>query len=115
MINSYCIEVKQAINWDEWTSEIHTSGVVGKIKAKYDAFMKAEYNVESAVSQVGHQTDKMKQLEVANTYNFMLYLTHYAGHLEQLETMRNIGDLQEISMLEMLHLMPGVETQQAAE
>ena len=33
----------------EWESNIHTAGVVGKIKAKYDAFMKAEYNVESAV------------------------------------------------------------------
>lgn len=37
----------------------------------------------------------------------MLYLAHYSGHLEQLETIRNIGDLQEMSMLEMLHLMPG--------
>jgi hypothetical protein len=45
----------------------------------------------------------------------MLYLTHYVGHLEQLETMRNIGDLQEISMLEMLNLMPGIESMQAAE
>jgi hypothetical protein len=40
----------------------------------------------------------------------VLYLSHYAGHLEQLETMRNIGDIQEMSMLEMLHLMPGTDT-----
>ena len=39
----------QAINWSEWESNIHTSSVVGKIKAKYEGFMKAEYNVESAV------------------------------------------------------------------
>ena len=51
----------------------------------------------------------MKQLEVATTYNFMLYLSHYSGHLEQLETMRNIGDIQEMSMLEMMHLMPGID------
>jgi hypothetical protein len=99
-----------AINWAEWESNIHTSSVVGKIKAKYDAFMKAEYNVESAVGQVGHQSEGIKKLEIANTYNFMLYLSHYAGHLEQLETMRNIGDIQEMSMLEMVHLMPGVDT-----
>lgn len=24
------------INWNEWESNIHTAGVVGKIKAKYD-------------------------------------------------------------------------------
>jgi ATP synthase D chain, mitochondrial (ATP5H) len=99
-----------AINWSEWESSVHTAGVVGKIKAKYDAFMKAEYNVESAVGQVGHQSERIKALEVANTYNFMLYLSHYAGHLEQLETMRNIGDIQEMSMLEMMHLMPGTDT-----
>lgn len=99
-----------AINWAEWESNIHTAGVVGKIKAKYEAFLKAEYNVESAVGLVGHQSEKIKALEVANTYNFMLYLSHYSGHLEQLETMRNIGDIQELSSLEMLHLMPGTET-----
>jgi hypothetical protein len=99
-----------AINWAEWESNIHTAGVVSKIKAKYEAFMKAEYGVESAVGQVGHQSEKIKALEVANTYNFMLYLSHYSGHLEQLETMRNVGDVQEMSTLEMVHLMPGVET-----
>lgn len=72
--------------------------------------MKAEYSVESAVSQVGIQTEKMKQLEVANTYNFMLYLTHYANHMDQLETLRNIGDIQELSMMEMSHLNPGLDT-----
>lgn len=40
----------------------------------------------------------------------MLYLSHYTGHLEQLETMRNVGDVTEMSLLEMLHLMPGTET-----
>lgn len=99
-----------AINWSEWESNIHTSSVVGRIKAKYEAFMKAEYNVESAVGQVGHQSESIKQLEVATTYNFMLYLSHYTGHLEQLETMRNVGDVTEMSLLEMLHLMPGTET-----
>jgi hypothetical protein len=99
-----------AINWAVWESNIHSAGVVGKIKAKYDAFLKAEYNVESAVGLVGHQSEKIKALEVANTYNFMLYLSHNSGHLEQLETMRNIGDIQELSSLEMLHLSPGTET-----
>jgi hypothetical protein len=49
-------------------------------------------------------------LEVANTYNFMLYLAHFAGHLDQLETMRNIGDVNELSYLELLHLSPGLDT-----
>jgi hypothetical protein len=98
------------INWAEWEGNIHTAGVVNKIKAKYEAFMLAEYNVEAAVGQVGHQSEKVKSLEIANTYNFMLYMSHYSGHLEQLETMRNVGDIQEMSMLEMMHLMPGTDT-----
>ena len=57
----------------------------------------------------------MKQLEVANTYNSTLYLAHYMAHLDQIETVRNIGDVTEMSMLELLHLMPGVETLQASE
>ena len=44
----------QDINWDEWQNEIHTAGVVGKIRTKYENFMRAEYNVEAAVGQVGH-------------------------------------------------------------
>ena len=77
--------------------------------------MKAEYSPSVAVGKCGHETEKMKQLDVANTYNFMLYMAHYAGHLDQIETMRNIGDIQEMSMLEMLKLMPGVESLQHAE
>lgn len=77
--------------------------------------MKAEYGVDSAVNQVGHQTEMMKQLEVANEYNYALYLAHYLGHLEQIETVRNIGDVEQLSMLEMVHLCPGVETLQASE
>lgn len=72
--------------------------------------MKAEYSVDSAVSQIGNRTEKMKQLEVANEYNFMLYFTHYMQHLDQLETVRNIGDINEVSNLEMLALNPGLDT-----
>ena len=77
--------------------------------------MKAEYNVESAVGQVGHTTEKMKQLEVAQTYNTALYLAHYIGHLDQIETVRNIGDITEMSMLELVHMMPGMESLQASQ
>ena len=42
-------------------------------------------------------------------YNFALWLSHYIMHLEQLETMRNAGDVNEMSMLEMVQLMPGFD------
>lgn len=70
--------------------------------------MAAEYNVESAISNLGGVSEKIKQLEIANTYNAALYKAHYIGHLEQLETMRNIGDVREMSNLEWMKLMPGM-------
>ena len=77
--------------------------------------MKAEYNVEAAVSQVGNVTESMRKLEVASQYNAALYMAHYMGHLEQIETVRNIGDINEMSMLELVHMMPGLEALQASE
>ncbi len=47
-------------------------------------------------------------------YNFMLYFVHYTSHLEQLETMRNLGDVSEISNLEAVHLMSETEVLQAS-
>ena len=83
------------------------------MKVKYDAFMKAEYSVESAVSLIGNRTEKMRALEAANEYNFMLYFVHFLQHLDQLETLRNIGDINEISNLEMNSLMPGLDSLQS--
>lgn len=59
----------------------------------YERFMKSEYKLEAAVSFVGTQSEKIKRLEVANTYNFILYMCHYDTHLDQIETLRNIGDI----------------------
>ena len=81
----------------------------------YEKFMKTEYNIESAVAQCGSESEMRKQLEVANTYNFVLHVCQYYGHLEQLETLRNVGDINEFSMLEMLHYMPELETLGACE
>ena len=85
------------------------------MQAKYEAFMKAEYNVEAAVGKVGHQTEKMKQLEVLNTYNYYLYLAHYLPHLEQLETLRNIGDVNDMSWYEVLQYMPSANAEMEAQ
>jgi adenosylmethionine-8-amino-7-oxononanoate aminotransferase len=75
--------------------------------------MAAEYNVESAISNLGTVSDKIKQLEIANTYNSTLHLAQYMNHLDQIETMRNIGDITEMSVLEVVKLMPGTDALQA--
>jgi len=106
---------RNEIHWDNHRAAIHTPGVVDKIKAKYDKFMKTEYSVDSTVSRTGSSTEKMQALDVAMQYNFMLYFVHYTAHLNQLETMRNIGDINSLSMLEYYKLNPGMETLQASE
>ena len=103
----------KAISWDDHRERIHTPNVVDKIKNKYDDFMASEYAVESAVSRCGHSTEKLQALDVAMQYNFMLYFVHYTAHLDQIETMRNLGDVTKLSWLEMLKHSPGMETLQA--
>ena len=90
----------EAIDWDGFRERIHTSGVVDKIQSKYDKFMESEYSVESAVSRCGNTTEQIRALDTAMQYNFMLYFVHYMTHLEQLETMHNIGDVTKMSMFE---------------
>ena len=106
---------RKDIDWDSHKSNIHTPRVVDNIRAKYDKFMETEYTVESAVAKTGTQTEKMQALDVSMQYNFMLYFVHYTQHLNQLETMRNIGDINQLSMLEYYKLNPGMETLQSAE
>ena len=102
------------IDWDGHRANIHTPHVVDKIQAKYDSFMQSEYAVASAVSRCGHSTEKMQALDVAMQYNFMLYFVHYTGHLDQIETMRNVGDITKLSWLEMMKHSPGFDTLQSA-
>ena len=99
---------RKDIDWDAHRNNIHTPRVVDNIKAKYDKFMETEYTVESAVAKTGTQTEKMQALDVSMQYNFMLYFVHYTQHLNQLETMRNIGDISQLSMLEYYKLNPGM-------
>ena len=77
--------------------------------------METEYAIDAAVSKTGTQTEKMQALDVAMQYNFMLYFVHYTQHLQQLETMHNVGDITKMSLLEWYKLNPGLETLSAME
>lgn len=105
----------KAIDWDGHRARIHTKNVVDKIHAKYEKFMETSYSVDSAVARCGHTTEKMQALDVAMQYNFMLYFVHYQAHLDQLELMSNIGDIQQLSMLELSKLMPGQDELMASQ
>ena len=103
------------IDWDAHRANIHTPGVVDKVQAKYEKFMETEYAIDSAVSRTGSNTEKMQALDIAMQYNFMLYFVHYSQHLDQLETMRNIGDINSMSMLEYYKMNPGMASLQSSE
>ena len=112
--NKHVSSSAKPIDWAGFKERIHTPGVVDKIHAKYNAFLESSYGVDAAVSRCGHQTEKMQALDISMQYNFMLYFVHYACHLDQIETMRNIGDVPMLSNLEAMHLMPEVEVMQAS-
>ena len=99
-----------AVDWKAYEASIHTKDVVGRIQAKYEEFMQHEYNVDAAASLIGTRSEKMKQLEFVNTYNQALWTVHYLLHLNQMETLRNLGDPTELSINEWLHLNPAAET-----
>jgi hypothetical protein len=99
-----------AIDWDGHRDRIHTEGVVDKIKTKYENFMATTYEVDNAVLRCGATTEKMQALDISLQYNFMLYFVHYTSHLTTIETIRNAGDVTQMSNLELFKLMPGMDT-----
>ena len=105
----------EAIDWASFEKNIHTPDVVSKIQAKYADFMKAEFQVEGAVSRCGTRSEAMKSLDVAMHYNYQLWMVHYLMHLEQIETMNNIGDVTELSKQEMTELFPESEQYNAIQ
>ena len=52
----------------------------------------------------------MQALDVAMQWNYTLYLTHYSEHLDQLETMRNAGDINDMSNYEVQSYMKHTNT-----
>ena len=46
--------------------------------------------------------------------NEMIYFVHYSGHLDQMETMTNLGDITQLSMLELSKHTPGLDAVTAA-
>jgi len=103
------------IDWATYEKNIHTPDVVNKIQAKYDDFMAAEYDVGGAVAKCGVRTEAMKSLDTAMHYNYQLWMVHYLMHLDQIETLHNIGDVTELSKQEMTEMFPEAEQYNAAQ
>jgi hypothetical protein len=57
----------------------------------------------------------MKSLDVSMHYNYELWLTHYLFHLDQIETMTNLGDVTAISNMELSDLVPEGEAYTAGQ
>ena len=99
----------KTIDWDEWDETIHTPKVVSKIRSKYDNFMGTTYEVAEAASRVDTQTDKLDALDIAVTYNYALWLSHYSQHVDFIEGVRNIGDVSDLSEKEVLKYAPHID------
>ena len=71
--------------------------------------------VDGAVAKCGVRSETMKNLDVSMHYNYELWLTHYLFHLDQIETMTNIGDVTAISNMELSDLVPEGEAYTAGQ
>ena len=103
------------IDWEGFRKNIHTPNVVDRIKSQYDTFLEAEFLVDGAVAKCGVRSEAMKSLDVSMHYNYELWLTHYLFHLDQIETMTNLGDVTAISNLELSELVPEGEAYTAGQ
>lgn len=103
---SHGTEQMSTIDWTAYEKSIHTPGIVDKIHSKYEEFMAAEYQIDGAVNKCGYRSELMKQLDAPMQYNFYLWMAHYLDHLQQIETLHNIGDPTELSLMEMAELQP---------
>jgi hypothetical protein len=103
------------IDWASYEKNIHTPSVVAAIQVKYDEFMKAEFAVDGAVAKCGTRSEAMKALDTAMHYNYQLWMVHYLMHLDQIETLHNIGDVTELSKMEMTEMYPEAEAYNAAQ
>ena len=68
--------------------------------------MEAEFDVEAAIGRVGTRPEAFKSLDVAITYNELLWHKHHEMHLNQIETMENIGDISKVSYGEVSKYLP---------
>ena len=71
--------------------------------------METTYDVTDAVSRVDAPNDKLKSLDVAVTYNYTVWMTHYLGHLQFLETLNAVGDPTDLSQGEALKYCDGLD------
>lgn len=92
---------KQPIDWDEAKDGIHTAGVVDKMQEQYEAFMETEYSVDQAAERALSKSEKLKMLDIKNDYNFEVWWYNFQKNLRFLETIRNLGDVTQISLKEM--------------
>ena len=83
----------EKIDWDQFEKDTHTPNVVSKVKSKYEDFMAAEFLVDGIVQKCGTRSEGMKNLDIAMHYNYNLWMQHYLMHLDQMETLHNIGDV----------------------
>lgn len=48
-------------------------------------------------------------MDVAMHYNYNLWMVHYMHHLDQIETLANVGDPTELGFMEMAELFPAAD------
>ena len=86
------LKEKSPIDWDEVKENVHTEGVVDKLKDQYEAFMATEYQVDQAVERALDKSKQLKLLDIKNDYNFEIWWYNFIMNLDTLESFNAVGD-----------------------
>lgn len=102
-------ETNQKIDWDYWSQNIRTSGLVDKIKEKNESIEKQQYNIDTLAAKSAITSEKYENYGLFLKYNHALYMHQYSNNLKALYGYLNIGDVTMLSRNEQLSYYPGLK------
>ena len=97
----------EKIDWNFWSQNIRSEGIVNKLKDKLESVKDKTYNVEALAAKSAVVSDKYENVGLFLKYNHDLWMKHYTDNLDALYNSLNVGDWSKLSQVEMFSYAPG--------
>ena len=95
------------IEWDKWSKDIVTEGLVEKVKKNYETLSAEQYNVSDVATRVREsEASEYRDLNNELIYHNLLWKSFYLESLMyyiDLKFLPNLGDLMETEKLDYVH------------
>lgn len=106
-------DYKENIDWEYWSSNIRSSGVVEKIRNIYNDFKNYDYNVDQLAARSAVNSNKYDEYGLLLRYNHDLWMTQYMENLTALHGALELGDIRYIHEQELFQYSPGIREKAA--